>query len=262
MPAAVVMMMKRRYEAGEKRACEGVDLAVFDVLDVQAFVDDGALLEEYLPGRNGGADIGHDDKKQVRCQSLWKGRIVEALEGFSPGRCAAGFHGPEGCGDVDEIESAEKKGDLLEGPIFAGYDDAEKDKRDDDESNKRRYANMVMAAIMPMYSVMRVSQLMIPRSTMENQPQKGPNPSKMGLGMTPLGHGAETHRHLLNVISHRDKDKKCPEEVETVLGARYGVCRYAPGVVVGYHGDDAGSQGWREKGTSAYEIVPDGVWIC
>ena len=38
---------------------------------------------------------------------------------------------------------------------------------------------MLMAAVMPMYSVTRVSQFMTARSKMENQPQKGPNPSKM-----------------------------------------------------------------------------------
>ena len=39
--------------------------------------------------------------------------------------------------------------------------------------------NMLMAAVMPMYSVMSVSQLTIARSASENQPQNGPKPSKI-----------------------------------------------------------------------------------
>jgi len=37
---------------------------------------------------------------------------------------------------------------------------------------------MLMAALIPMNSVTRVSQLMSARSRMENQPQNGPKPSK------------------------------------------------------------------------------------
>ena len=39
--------------------------------------------------------------------------------------------------------------------------------------------NRLIAAIIPMYSVTSVSQLTIARSTRENHPQKGPNPSKI-----------------------------------------------------------------------------------
>ena len=38
---------------------------------------------------------------------------------------------------------------------------------------------MLIACVMPMYSVTSVSQLMTARSKMENQPQNLPNPSKM-----------------------------------------------------------------------------------
>ena len=38
---------------------------------------------------------------------------------------------------------------------------------------------MLIAAVIPMYSVTRVSQLMMVRSIRENQPQKGPKLSKI-----------------------------------------------------------------------------------
>ncbi len=37
----------------------------------------------------------------------------------------------------------------------------------------------LIAAVIPMYSVMSVSQFTTARSAIENQPQNGPNPSKM-----------------------------------------------------------------------------------
>ena len=39
--------------------------------------------------------------------------------------------------------------------------------------------NSFMACVMPIYSVTSVSQLIRARSKMLNQPQKGPNPSKI-----------------------------------------------------------------------------------
>ncbi len=39
--------------------------------------------------------------------------------------------------------------------------------------------NRLMAAVIPMYSVMSVSQFTTARSAIENQPQNGPKPSKI-----------------------------------------------------------------------------------
>ena len=55
-----------RHDAGQQRAEERVDLAELDVVDVHALVHHGRLLEENLPGRDGRADVGHDERDQRR----------------------------------------------------------------------------------------------------------------------------------------------------------------------------------------------------
>ena len=102
--------------------------------------------------------------------------------------------------------------------------------------------NRRMAWVMPMYSVTSVSQLMTARSKIENQPQNLSESVKDGLRVTALGHGAQAHGHLLNVVRHRHQNNKRPEQIESGLRPGLGVGRDAPGVVVGDHRDDARSQ--------------------
>ena len=75
-----------RHDAGEKGPCKGIDLSELDILDIEPFVHDGALLKEYLPGGDGGPDIGHDDEDEVGSKAVREARVVKTLEYLAPGR--------------------------------------------------------------------------------------------------------------------------------------------------------------------------------
>ncbi len=89
------MTMNTATTTGKEGAHEGVYFAVLDIIDIESLIHDRALLKEYLPRRDGGADVGHDDEEQVRGQALRKIGVVEALEDLAPGWRGSGIHRPE-----------------------------------------------------------------------------------------------------------------------------------------------------------------------
>ena len=68
-------------------------------------------------------------KSRSAVRPLGKLGMVKPLERPLPRPGRSRPHGPEGSGDVDEIEDAEEKGYLLEGPVLPREHDAEKYKR-------------------------------------------------------------------------------------------------------------------------------------
>ena len=109
-----------------------------------------------------------------------------------------------------------------------------------------------MACIMPMYSVIRVNQLISARSKMENHPQKEPKASKMASAWPRLV-TAQPHRHFLDVVGHGHENDERPEQIEPGLGPRFSVGRDPPGVVVGHHRDDARADDRQEDQCTAAE---------
>ena len=95
--AASLMFWPGRSVAGEDHAERGhnhrqkcanasVHLAAQHVFFLHALVHDGALLEEDHPGRNRGADIGHQEEEQfVRESSRRKLRDQATLKDLSMG---------------------------------------------------------------------------------------------------------------------------------------------------------------------------------
>ena len=76
---------------------------------------------------------------------------------------------------------------------------------------------MRMAAVMPMYSVTRVSQL-IDRQVEDREPApERAEAVEDGLGVAALGDRAQPHGHLLDVVGHGHQDDEDPEQVEAVL---------------------------------------------
>ena len=50
----------------------GVELAPGDVLFLHALVHHGALLEKHHPGRDGRADVGHQEEEQLAVEAAGK----------------------------------------------------------------------------------------------------------------------------------------------------------------------------------------------
>ena len=74
---------------------------------------------------------------------------------------------------------------------------------------------MLSAAVMPMNSVIMVSQSTSTRSNRENHPQKDAEGMKDRLRMAPLGHRAEPYGHFLHVIGDRPQQDQKPDQMET-----------------------------------------------
>ncbi len=52
---------ERGHKNGEKRSDEHIHFLVMIILDLDAFIDNGRLLVELHPGRDGRADDGHEN---------------------------------------------------------------------------------------------------------------------------------------------------------------------------------------------------------
>ena len=231
---------------GEDGADEGVDFAHFDVADVHALVDDGGLLEEDLPGGDGGADVGHDEHDErgggEDVAEVEAGTVETPANGGPAVGDVAGLHGPDGGGDVDEVEETEEERDLLEGPVAAGDDDDKHEGGDGEEGDPGRdveerhglgHADVFGDESEPVDE----------GKVADGEPAPdGPEGVEDGLGVATLGDGAETDGHLLHVVGHGDEEDEGPEESEAGLGAGLGVGGDAARVVVGNHGDDAGAE--------------------
>ncbi len=107
---------------------------------------------------------------------------------------------------------------------------------------------MLMAAVMPMNSVIRVSQ-----SDEDEVGQREPAPElaeglENGFGVSPLGDGAEADGHLLDVIRGGAQDDEEPDQAVPETGARGGVGRDPAGVIVGDHDDDPRPGDGQENG--------------
>ncbi len=59
-----------------------------------------------------------------------------------------------------------------------------------------------------------------------------------GLGVSPLGDGAEADGHLLDIVGRGAQDDEEPEKAVAETGAGRGVGRDPAGVIVGHHDDD------------------------
>src|SRR3974377_462127 len=107
--------------AGDERTDEGIDFAKLDVFYVCSLVDDSGLLEENLPGSDGGADVGHDESEEGGAGHAESktGAEKAATDGGPTLFDVACMHGPNGSGNVNEVKEAEEESDFFEGPVSA-----------------------------------------------------------------------------------------------------------------------------------------------
>src|SRR5208282_3457818 len=116
-----------RHHDREDRPDESVELAEWNVLLGQSLVDHGGLLEEQHPGRDGGADIGHQEEKQFAVEAA---REIGNQAVNKNVRDLRVNH--EGAGNIDQVQGAEPHGDLFPGPVTAiEHDEAQKQTDDD-----------------------------------------------------------------------------------------------------------------------------------
>ena len=165
-------------------------------------------------------------------------------------------------GDVDEVEDAEKEGDLLPRPVAAlqdhqehddGHDDDRQNGRDVKDAEGRRHADELGDQRQPVG---------------QDQVEEGePSPERAEcvenrLCVAALGDRAQPHRHFLDEIGHGTQDDEEPQEAIAVPGARCRVRRDAARVVVGNHDDDARARHGQEDGEpfppSAEDIIKAG----
>ena len=233
---------ERRHHAGHKRPEKRVDLAELDVADVHSLVDHGALLEENLPGRDRRANVGHDqrDHRSAR-QDAAQRRVIKALAHGGPAvRHVARLHGPDGRGNVDQVEQAKEERDLLERPVLPRHHDREQQERHAEEG--RPLGNAEQPHRLRHADVLGHQRQPVDQRQVEDgePPPERPEGVENGFRVAALGDGPQADRHFLDVVGHRHEEDEGPKQGKARLRAGLGVGRNPAGVVVRHHGDDAG----------------------
>ena len=232
-----------------------VNLPILDVFDVHPLVHYRRLLKEYLPRRNRGADIGHDQREQggTRHAKAEIGMVKTPPHRAPPLLDIARVHGPDGGGDIDQVEEAKEERDLLERPVPAADHDAQHQESHPEKRNPGR--DVEEAHRLGHADVFSDQRQPVDDRQIENgePPPELAEPVEDRLRVAALGNRPQTHGHLLHVIGHRNQDDHGPEQAEAGLGPGLGVGGDAPGVVVGNHRDDARSQGRQEQKRPAVE---------
>ncbi len=219
---------------GEHRAQPGIELAPGNVLFQHALVDHRALLEKKHPRRDRGADVGHQEEEQLAVETAGKVRDEPVVDDLMHRRVDH-----EGARYVDEVERTEQQRDLFPGPVAPVQNDGSQQQDHGDHGQPARYAEDLQRRG-------HADELRDQGHPVDDHQvdQGKPAPERAetaenGLGMAPLGDGAQAHGHLLHVIRHGDEQDQEPDKVVTVLGAGGRIGGDAAGIVVGHHHDDA-----------------------
>ena len=102
--------------------------------------------------------------------------------------------------DVDQVQRAEHQGDLLPSPIAALEHHRPHESHAPMTVTTGGTPKMLSAAVIPMNSVIIVSQSTSTRSSSENHPQNDPKAWKMASAWPRLVTAPKAHRHLLDVV--------------------------------------------------------------
>jgi len=131
-------------------------------------------LKKSIQGGDGRADVGHEHEEQVVGETARRKMGDEAVANDVMERRMDHERG----GDVDEVPNAEHEGDLLPRPV-APVTIMPMTSQQPITVSQAGMPKMLMAVVMPMNSVIIVSQSVRTRSRSENQPQNDPKAQKM-----------------------------------------------------------------------------------
>src|ERR1700733_9532422 len=220
----------------DDRTQQRVEPTPGDILLEHALVDYGTLLEEQHPRSDRGADVGHQEEEHLAVKfsgKVWDQSLVYYV--------ANGRVNEESAWDINQVQCTEEQCQLFKGPIpTVQYDHGhqhndrnDRDPRGNAKNGQRgRHANELGDERQPVDDHQIQQRKPAPERTEAIEDR---------FRVSALGDGAETHRHLLDVVGDRDQQHQDPDQVVAVLGPGRGIGRNATGIVVRNHDDQTGS---------------------
>ena len=237
----------------EQRAEKSIEAAGTDVARLHAFVHDGALLEEKHPGRDGGADGGEDQQKNLVAAAAGERRPGEhrVADGVPIGT-------RQNCGgNKKAVEDREAQRDSFPGPIAAGGDRGDDDDERSADGDGR--ANAEEAEAGAHADEFRDEGEKIS----ENQIAHGEEAPEFSeaiedqFGVAAMGDGAEAHRHFLHDETHDEgENDEGNEEADAEARAVGGVGKHAGGIVFAEEDENAGADQKPEQAEAAESFGP------
>ena len=225
-------------DGGDERAHGGVDPALRKVGAREAFIDDGALLEEDHPGCHGGADIGEDERDEcgVEAARQWAPVGDGVREGMAVGM------GHEGRGDEEQVEGGKAHQQPFPGRIVAEQQRADDHADPDQHRQPGRHAEIEAAGLDGDEFGDERQDIAEDEVAHGEIAPEGAETLEDKLGVAPSGRNTEAHGHFLDEIGH---DEGCQderhEEPDAVGGAGGGVGHHARPVILAEHDKHAGS---------------------
>ena len=237
---------RRSADHNHQRTDHRVGLFVAEPARRDALVDDIGLLEEELPGSNGGSDHRDDQQGRVGAQATLYAGDEESGDHLPRVRMAQ--HRQR-----KHQKAREKKHEHRSFPAaeVACDRDAYEQQRGHRDNHCRIQAEM-LARHADAHEFRADGQEIEQEDPRHRVPAPEPAESLADEAcIADAGHRTETYHHLLVHDEDRDQKQESPQQRVTEVLAGLGIGRDAAGVVVADHDDDAGADDGEERQDAA-----------